>query len=147
MAISAVATFHLRDDRQSEPVENLKALKRLVEREGGTFRFHRRIFVGGKINDFDEVQIIGAFREVEEERAKTRVKKAWRVWLECLRFALPYLAFYSERYFDIESIANQSRNESPSAREEALPAHLTLLMKESPSGHRSKCSAREKWRS
>ena len=34
MAISAVATFHLRDGRQGEQVENLKAVKRLVERGG-----------------------------------------------------------------------------------------------------------------
>ena len=48
-AISAVATFHLRDGRQGEQVENLKAVKRLVERGGGTFRVHRQIF-GSQVN-------------------------------------------------------------------------------------------------
>ena len=49
MAISAVATFHLRDGRQGEQVENLKAVKRLVERGGGTFRVHRQRF-GSQVN-------------------------------------------------------------------------------------------------
>ena len=44
MAISLVVTFHVRDGRQSEQVENLKAVKRLVERGGGTFRAHRQLF-------------------------------------------------------------------------------------------------------
>ena len=49
MAISAVVTFHVRDGRQGEQVENLKAVKRLVERGGGTFRVHRQLF-GSQVN-------------------------------------------------------------------------------------------------
>jgi hypothetical protein len=44
MAISLVVTFHVRDGRQSEQVENLKAVKRLVERGDGTFMDHRQLF-------------------------------------------------------------------------------------------------------
>ena len=43
MVISSLVTFHGRDGRQSEQVENLKAVKRLVER-GDTFRVHRQLF-------------------------------------------------------------------------------------------------------
>jgi len=49
MPISAVVTFHIRDGRQGEQVENLKAVKRLVERGGGTFRVHRQLF-GSQVN-------------------------------------------------------------------------------------------------
>ena len=49
MAISAVATFHVRDGKHEAQVENLKAVKRLVERAGGTFRVHRQIF-GSQVN-------------------------------------------------------------------------------------------------
>jgi hypothetical protein len=49
MAISAVVTFRLRDGRHGDQVENFKAVKRLVERAGGTFRVHRQIF-GGQAN-------------------------------------------------------------------------------------------------
>ena len=38
MAISAVVTFRIRDGRHGDQVENFKAVKRLVERAGGTFR-------------------------------------------------------------------------------------------------------------
>ena len=44
MAISSVVTFHVREGRLGEQVENLKAVKRLVERGGGTFRVHRQLF-------------------------------------------------------------------------------------------------------
>ena len=49
MAISLVVTFHVRDGRQGEQVENLKAVKRLVERAGGNFRVHRQLF-GSQVN-------------------------------------------------------------------------------------------------
>ncbi len=49
MAISAVITFQIRDGRLGEQLENLKAVKRLVERGGGTFRVHRHTF-GQQIN-------------------------------------------------------------------------------------------------
>jgi uncharacterized protein (DUF1330 family) len=44
MAISAVITSRARDGRVSEQLENLKGVKRLVERGGGTFRVHRQLF-------------------------------------------------------------------------------------------------------
>src|SRR5260370_42511244 len=44
MAISAVITFRARDGRLGEQLENLKAIKRLVERAGGTFKVHRQVF-------------------------------------------------------------------------------------------------------
>jgi hypothetical protein len=44
MAISAVITFRARDGRLSEQMENLKGIKKLVERAGGTFRVHRQTF-------------------------------------------------------------------------------------------------------
>ena len=44
MAISAVLSFRPRDGRLGEQLENLKAVKRLVERAGGTFRTHRQLF-------------------------------------------------------------------------------------------------------
>lgn len=44
MAISAVVTFRAREGRLGEQLENLKAVKRLVERAGGTFRIHRQVF-------------------------------------------------------------------------------------------------------
>jgi hypothetical protein len=49
MAISSVVTFHVRDGRQGEQVESLKAVKRLVERGGGTFRVFRQLF-GSQVN-------------------------------------------------------------------------------------------------
>jgi len=49
MAISSVVTFHVRDGRLGEQMENLQAVKRLVERGGGTFRVHRQIF-GSQVN-------------------------------------------------------------------------------------------------
>jgi hypothetical protein len=49
MAVSAVVTFHVRDGKHAEQVENLKAVKRLVERAGGSFRVHRQIF-GSQVN-------------------------------------------------------------------------------------------------
>ena len=49
MAISAVVTFHVRDGRQGEQAENLKAVKRLVELAGGTLRVHRQVF-GSQVN-------------------------------------------------------------------------------------------------
>jgi hypothetical protein len=49
MAISAVITFRPRDGRLGEQLENLKGIKRLVERAGGTFRVHRQTF-GQQIN-------------------------------------------------------------------------------------------------
>ena len=49
MAISSVVTFHVRDGRHGEQVENLKAVKRIVERGGGTFRVHRQVF-GSQVN-------------------------------------------------------------------------------------------------
>jgi len=44
MAVSAVLNFRPRDGRLGEQLENLKAVKRLVERAGGTFRVHRQLF-------------------------------------------------------------------------------------------------------
>jgi hypothetical protein len=44
MAVSAVITFRARDGRLGEQLENLKAIKRLVERVGGTFSVHRQVF-------------------------------------------------------------------------------------------------------
>jgi hypothetical protein len=44
MTISAVLSFRPRDGRIGEQLENLKAVKRLVERGGGTFRVHRQLF-------------------------------------------------------------------------------------------------------
>ena len=44
MTISAVLSFRPRDGRIGEQLENLKAVKRLVERAGGTFRVHRQLF-------------------------------------------------------------------------------------------------------
>ena len=44
MAISAVITFRARDGRLGEQLENLKGIKRLVERAGGTFKVHRQVF-------------------------------------------------------------------------------------------------------
>ena len=49
MAISAVVTFHVRDGKHEAQVENLKGVKRLVERGGGTFLVHRQIF-GSQVN-------------------------------------------------------------------------------------------------
>lgn len=49
MAISAAITFRARDGRLGEQLENLKAIKRLVEGVGGTFRVHRQLF-GAQIN-------------------------------------------------------------------------------------------------
>jgi len=44
MAVSAVLSFRARDGRLGEQLENLKGVKRLVERAGGTFRIHRQLF-------------------------------------------------------------------------------------------------------
>lgn len=44
MAIAAVVSFRPRDGRLGEQLETLKAVKRLVERAGGTFRIHRQVF-------------------------------------------------------------------------------------------------------
>jgi hypothetical protein len=44
MTISAVLSFRPRDGRIGEQLENLKTVKRLVERGGGTFRVHRQLF-------------------------------------------------------------------------------------------------------
>ena len=44
MVVSAVLNFRPRDGRLGEQLENLKAVKRLVERAGGTFRVHRQLF-------------------------------------------------------------------------------------------------------
>jgi hypothetical protein len=44
MAISAALSFRARDGRAGEQLENLKAVKKLVERAGGTFRVHRQLF-------------------------------------------------------------------------------------------------------
>ena len=44
MAVSAVLSFRARDGRMGEQLENLKGVKRLVERAGGTFRIHRQLF-------------------------------------------------------------------------------------------------------
>ena len=44
MAVSAVLSFRARDGRMSEQLENLKSVKKLVERAGGTFRVHRQLF-------------------------------------------------------------------------------------------------------
>ena len=49
MAISSVVTFRVRDGREGEQLENLKAVKRLVERGGGTFRVYRQLF-GSQVN-------------------------------------------------------------------------------------------------
>jgi hypothetical protein len=49
MAVSSVITFRARDGRLSEQLENLKGIKRLVERAGGTFRVHRQLF-GTQVN-------------------------------------------------------------------------------------------------
>jgi hypothetical protein len=49
MAVSAVVTFQVRDGRHGEQLENFKAVKRLVERAGGTFRVYRQIF-GSQVN-------------------------------------------------------------------------------------------------
>ena len=43
-AVSAVLSFRPRDGRLGEQLENLKAVKQLVERAGGTFRVHRQLF-------------------------------------------------------------------------------------------------------
>ena len=37
-------SFRPRDGRLGEQLENLKAVKRLMERAGGTFRVHRQLF-------------------------------------------------------------------------------------------------------
>jgi hypothetical protein len=42
MAISAAVTFRVRDGKLGEQLENLKAVKRIVERGGGTFRVYRQ---------------------------------------------------------------------------------------------------------
>jgi hypothetical protein len=44
MAVSAVLSFRPRDGRLGEQLENLKSVKRLVERTGGTSRVHRQLF-------------------------------------------------------------------------------------------------------
>jgi hypothetical protein len=49
MAISAVVTFRVRDGGLGEQLENLKAVRQLVERGGGTFRVHQQLF-GGQAN-------------------------------------------------------------------------------------------------
>lgn len=49
MAVTAVVAFRARDGRLGEQLENLKAVKRLVERAGGTFRIHRQVF-GAQVN-------------------------------------------------------------------------------------------------
>jgi quinol monooxygenase YgiN len=49
MAVSAVITFRVRDGRLGEQLENLKEVKRMVERAGGTFRVHRQLF-GSQMN-------------------------------------------------------------------------------------------------
>jgi hypothetical protein len=49
MAISAVITFRARDGRPGEQLENIKAVKRPVERVGGTLRVHSQTF-GQQVN-------------------------------------------------------------------------------------------------
>lgn len=44
MSVSAVLSFRPRDGRAGEQINNLKAVKGLVERAGGTFRVHRQLF-------------------------------------------------------------------------------------------------------
>ena len=44
MAISSAVTFRVRDGKVGEQLENLKAVKKIVERGGGTFRVHRQVF-------------------------------------------------------------------------------------------------------
>ncbi len=44
MALSAVIVFRARDGRLREQLENIKGVKRLVERAGGTLRVHRQLF-------------------------------------------------------------------------------------------------------
>jgi hypothetical protein len=44
MAVSAVLSFRARDGRLGEQLENLKGVKKLVERAGGIFRVHRQLF-------------------------------------------------------------------------------------------------------
>jgi len=44
MSVSAVLSFRPRDGRAGEQINNLKSVKRLVERAGGTFRVHRQLF-------------------------------------------------------------------------------------------------------
>lgn len=43
-AVSAVLSFRPRDGRMGEQMENMKLVKRLVERSGGIFRVHRQLF-------------------------------------------------------------------------------------------------------
>lgn len=54
MAISAVLSFRARDGRLAEQLENLKEVKRLVERAGGTFRIHGQLF-GSQANTLGAV--------------------------------------------------------------------------------------------
>jgi hypothetical protein len=49
MSISVVLTFHVRDGKHGEQVEIIKAVKRLIERGGGSVRVHRQIF-GSQVN-------------------------------------------------------------------------------------------------
>jgi uncharacterized protein (DUF1330 family) len=44
MAVSSVLSFRARDGRMGEQLENLKGVKKQVERAGGTFRVHRQLF-------------------------------------------------------------------------------------------------------
>ncbi|HYL60584.1 MAG TPA: hypothetical protein VEU51_17090 [Candidatus Acidoferrales bacterium] len=44
MAVSAVMSFRAREGRTGEQLENLKGVKKLVERAGGIFRVHRQLF-------------------------------------------------------------------------------------------------------
>jgi hypothetical protein len=56
MAVSAVLVFRPRDGRLGEQLENLKAVKRLVERAGGTFSVHRQLF-GPQVNTLIGVSV------------------------------------------------------------------------------------------
>jgi uncharacterized protein (DUF1330 family) len=44
MAITSVLTVRVRDGKMKEILENLKSVKRIVERAGGTYRVVREIF-------------------------------------------------------------------------------------------------------
>jgi hypothetical protein len=70
MAVSAVITFRARDGRLSEQLENLKGIKRLVERAGGTFRVHRQLF-GTQVNTLvavSEYKDWNGFAKVRSDR-------------------------------------------------------------------------------
>ncbi len=80
MAVSAVITFRVRDGRLNEQLENLREVKRMVERAGGTFRVHRQLF-GAQMNS------IVAVSEYKDWAgfAKVRADKEFTQFVEKVR--------------------------------------------------------------